>query len=91
MPEFKKSNSQSGLSHARDTLTRKSGYYGQLDSIEKRLKEIFYEIAEEHKFETLAMELMPDHAHRFVSATLKWPSGKIVSIFKNIPSKIIFK
>jgi len=32
-----------------------------LGSIEKRVKELFYEIAGEHDFEILAMELMPDH------------------------------
>jgi putative transposase len=62
-----------------------------LGSIEKRVKELFYEIAEEHDFEILAMELMPDHVHLFVSAAPKWAPGKIVSIFKNITSKIIFE
>jgi putative transposase len=62
-----------------------------LGSIEKRTKELFYEIAEEHDFEILAMELMPDHVHLFVSAAPKWAPGKIVSIFKAITSKIIFE
>ena len=62
-----------------------------LGSIEKRLKELFYEIAEEHDFEILAMELMPDHVHLFVSAAPKWAPGKIVSIFETITSKIIFE
>jgi len=60
-------------------------------SIENRIKELFYEIAEEHDFEILAMELMPDHVHLFVSAAPKWAPGKIVSIFKAITSKIIFE
>ena len=62
-----------------------------LGSIEKRVKELFYEIAEEHDFEILAIELMPDHVHLFVSAAPKWAPGKIVSIFKTITSKIIFE
>jgi putative transposase len=62
-----------------------------LGSIEKRTKELFYEIGEEHDFEILAMELMPDHVHLFVSAAPKWAPGKIVSIFKAITSKIIFE
>ena len=62
-----------------------------LGSIEKRIKELFYEIAEEHDFEILAVELMPDHVHLFVSAAPKWSPGKIVSIFKTITSKIIFE
>jgi len=62
-----------------------------LGSIEKRLKELFYEIAEEHGFEILEMELMPDHVHLFVSAAPRWAPGKIVGTFKTITSKIIFE
>ena len=62
-----------------------------LGSIEKRLKELFYEIAEEHGFEILEMELMPDHVHLFVSAAPRWAPGKIVRTFKAITSKIIFE
>lgn len=53
---------------------RKSLLFG---SLEKRLKELFYEIAEEHDFEILAMELMPDHVHVFVSAAPKWHLGRL--------------
>jgi putative transposase len=62
-----------------------------LGSIEKRLKELFYEIAEEHGFEILEMELMPDHVHLFVSAAPRWAPGKIVGTFKAITSRIIFE
>jgi len=62
-----------------------------LGSIEKRVKELFYEIAEEHGFEILEMELMPDHVHLFVSAAPRWAPGKIVGTFKAITSRIIFE
>ena len=62
-----------------------------LGSVEKRVKELFYEIAEEHDFEILAMEPMPDHVHPFVSAAPKWAPDKIGSIFKAITSKSIFE
>lgn len=62
-----------------------------LGSIEKRLKELFYEIAEEHDFEILEMELMPDHVHLFVSAAPRWAPGRMVGTFKAITSKIIFE
>jgi putative transposase len=62
-----------------------------LGSLENRLKELFYEIAKEHDFEILMIELMPDHVHLFVSVAPKWAAGKIVSIFKTITSKIIFE
>ena len=67
---------------------RKSLLFG---SIEKRLKELFYEIAEEHDFEILEMELMPDHVHLFVSAAPRWAPGRVVGTFKAITSKIIFE
>lgn len=62
-------------------------------SIEKRVKELFYEIAiaKEHDFEILAMQLMPDHVHLFLSAAPKWVSGKIVSTSKKTTPKIIFE
>ena len=62
-----------------------------LGSIEKRVKELSHEIVEEHDFEILTMELMPDHVHLFVSAAPKWAPGKIVSLFKTITSEIIFE
>jgi len=62
-----------------------------LGPIEQRIKELFYEIAEGNDFEILAMELMPDHVHLFVSASPKWAPGKMVSIFKAITSKVIFE
>ena len=62
-----------------------------LGSIEKHAKKLFYEIAEEQDFEILAVELMADHMHLFVSAARKWAPGKIVGVFKAITSKIIFE
>ncbi len=62
-----------------------------LGAIEERLKNLFYEIAEEHEWEILEMELMPDHVHVFVSAGPKWSPGKIVGTFKAITSKIVFE
>jgi putative transposase len=58
-----------------------------LSSIEKRVKELFYEIAEKHHFDTLAMQLMADHVHLFVSPAPKWASVKIVSILKRLRPK----
>jgi putative transposase len=52
--------------------------------IEKRVKELFYEITEEHDFGILARELMPDHVHLFLSAAPKWAPRKNASVFKNI-------
>jgi putative transposase len=59
-----------------------------LGSLEKRLKEIFYEIVGEHEFEILAIELTPDHVHVFVLVTPKLVPGKMVSIFKNITAGV---
>jgi len=62
-----------------------------LGSGEKRFKELFYGIAEEHGFEIVATQSMPDHVHLICLVAPKWAPGKIVSIFKTITSKIIFE
>jgi len=36
--------------------------------MQERLKEIFYEIAQQYEFEIDQLEVMPDHVHVFVSA-----------------------
>lgn len=37
-------------------------------SVDKTLKEIFIQTVKEHGYELLGMEVMPDHAHLFLSA-----------------------
>ncbi len=59
--------------------------------IKEFLEELFKEIAQEYGFEILAMEVMPDHIHIFVSAPPKYSPSTIVKIFKGISAKKLFQ
>jgi putative transposase len=50
------------------------------------LKELLAEIATQNGFEILAVEVMPDHVHLFVSAPPKFSPAEIVRLFKGITS-----
>jgi len=54
--------------------------------VEARLKELLAEIATQNRFEILAVEVMPDHVHLFVSAPPKFSPAEIVRLFKGITS-----
>ena len=54
--------------------------------VEARLKELLAEIATQNGFEILAVEVMPDHVHLFVSAPPKFSPAEIVRLFKGITS-----
>ncbi len=55
--------------------------------IETRLKNLLAEIAQQYGFEILAVEVMPDHVHLFVSAPPKFSPAEIVRYFKGITSR----
>lgn len=55
--------------------------------IAEKLKEIFYEIADKYEMEIIAVEVMPDHIHLFVSAPPRYAPSQIVKYFKGISSK----
>ena len=59
--------------------------------IEARLKELWVEIATQYGFEILAVEVMPEHVHLFVSAPPKFSPAGIVRPFKGIPSRRLKK
>jgi len=50
------------------------------------LKELLAEVAIKYGFEILAVEVMPDHVHLFVSAPPKFAPAEIVRLFKGITS-----
>ena len=50
------------------------------------MKELLAEIATQNGFEILAVEVMPDHVHLFVSAPPKFSPAEIVRLFKGITS-----
>ena len=55
------------------------------------LEELFKEIAREYAFEILAMEIMPDHIHLFVSAPPRYSPSTMAKIFKGVSAKKLFQ
>ncbi len=59
--------------------------------IKEFLEGLLREIAQEYRFEILAMEIMPDHIHLFVSAPPKYSPSTIAKIFKGVSAKKLFQ
>lgn len=55
--------------------------------IADRLKALFAEISSQYGFEILAVEVMPDHVHLFVSAPPKFAPSDLARYFKGISSR----
>jgi len=55
--------------------------------VETRLKELLAEIATQYGLEILAVEVMREHVHLFVSAPPKFSPAEIVRLFKGITSR----
>jgi putative transposase len=55
--------------------------------VDARLKELLFEIAEDHGIKILAIEVMPDHAHLFVSSDPTLCVAEIVNRFKGRTSR----
>lgn len=60
-----------------------------LSNIEKDLRNIIYEVAEENDVEIKAMEIMPDHVHLFISFDTRQHIHKIIQQFKGRSSRIL--
>ena len=60
-----------------------------IDSIEKRLKELLIEKAQEIEIEIISMEIMPEHVHLFVKATPVDSPHFIVQQLKGYSSRIL--
>jgi len=59
--------------------------------IQKRIEEIFREIAEHHEFEIDTMEIAPDHVHIFLTFPPRYSIAKVVGMLKGISASVIFK
>ncbi|GAA0285345.1 putative transposase [Gracilibacillus halotolerans] len=57
--------------------------------IEKDLKKILYEVAEENDIEIKALEIMPDHVHIFISFDPRQHIHSLVQKFKGKSSRIL--
>ena len=58
--------------------------------VEKRIKEIFHEVAEQYDLEIGEMEVMPDHCHLFISCHPKIPPSHLAKWFKGISARKLF-
>ncbi|MHB1652076.1 MAG: IS200/IS605 family transposase [Desulfitobacteriaceae bacterium] len=56
-----------------------------------RLKEIFWDIANEHKFEIVTMEVMPDHVHLLLDCSPQHHIPNIVKTLKGYSARLLFK
>jgi putative transposase len=61
------------------------------EDIEKRVEEVFREIAEIYEFEIETMAVVEDHVHVFLSAPPKYAPGQIVRVLKSRSAKMVFK
>lgn len=59
--------------------------------VKKRLEDIMKEVANEKGIELLALEIMPDHLHIFISAYPMVAIHKLVKAFKGRSSNILRK
>lgn len=59
--------------------------------IVKRLEEILIQVAKEKEVDILALQIMPDHLHLFVSCYPELPIHKLVKSFKGRSSNILRK
>lgn len=60
-----------------------------IGDIERDLKDLFYEIAEENEVEIKALEIMPDHVHMFISFDPRQHIHKVIQQFKGKTSRIL--
>lgn len=60
-----------------------------VDRVRVRLEELIRETAPELECELLALEILPDHLHLFVSATPQWAPNQLVARFKGKSSRIL--
>ena len=61
------------------------------DSIKKRVKEVFEEVARNYDFEIDELEIAQDHVHVFMSFPPRYSIAKVVGMVKSISASVIFK
>ncbi|MCG8350457.1 MAG: IS200/IS605 family transposase [Chloroflexales bacterium] len=60
-----------------------------VDRVKTRLDELIRETAPFLECELLALEIVPDHLHVFVSATPQWAPNQIIARLKGTSSRIL--
>ena len=62
-----------------------------VNTIKNRLETLVKEVSTENKWDILALEVMPDHVHLFVSADTKTKPHMVVKRFKGKTSRFLRK
>jgi putative transposase len=60
-----------------------------VDRVKTRLEELIRETAPSVECEILALEILPNHLHLFVSATPQWAPNQIIARLKGKSSRIL--
>ncbi len=63
---------------------------GILENLGGKCKAIFDGIAKRYGFEILALEVMPDHIHLFVSAPPRYSPAEVAKAFKGASARQLF-
>lgn len=58
-------------------------------AVKRRLEEVIRKVAKDIDAEVLALEIMPDHVHLFVSAVPQMAPNQVVGRFKGTSSRIL--
>ena len=59
------------------------------NGVDIRLKELFYEIAKEHDFRILEMEVMPDHVHMLIDCNPRFGIMECIHKLKGTTAPIL--
>ena len=60
-----------------------------MEPIDARLKQIILEVCQEHQFEILSMEVVPDHVHLLVECDPQFGIHKLVRLLKGRSSRLL--
>lgn len=60
-----------------------------VDGVDVRLKELVTEICDEHHFDLIEMEVMPDHVHLLLEVDPQFGIHKAVKLIKGTTSRIL--
>ena len=58
-----------------------------VDEVVEELKKILYSIAKDHSVNILAVEVMPDHIHLFVSTSPRYSPSYLANLFKGVSAR----
>jgi putative transposase len=67
---------------------RRHTFFGE---VRERLMQVFEATCAERDWIVLGMEIMPDHAHIFVSVPPKWAPSDVAKILKGVSARRILK